>query len=327
MINGLGLNHIHNEIAQYLTAGGILFVALYIIMWGYVSWCARKRKFVIAILTTLCALYTVWFTFTGDIILFLVMFGVVVSNKGTLAKETTKPIIKNALVLYSTIGLIIYFVFASIFYIPYLKSLETKISKEAFYGTWYTGDKTGFRTEHYIFRNNAIKHLYALSNNKKLFQHQMTYLIDILDILKKKSSLQTPDVNLELSTIYSTLFTIKTSPQIEKIRQREFPNWATVTVRVMQNYPNRPELIMPYLQWHTQRGFDEAVDQITRQALTINPNNAVALYWRALLFIKHDNALGERILEDAYKNNINRYHVTQPEYYEKYKHLLDPAYR
>ena len=82
------------------------------------------------------------------------MFGVVVSNKGiiakenlakeTIAKETTKPIIKNALVLYSTLGLIIYCVFASIFYIPYLKCLETKISKEAFYGTWYTGDKNWF---------------------------------------------------------------------------------------------------------------------------------------------------------------------------------------
>ena len=81
--------------------------------------------------------------------------------------------------------------------------------------------KTGFRTEHYIFRNIAFKHLYALSNNKKLFQHQMTYLIDILDILKKKSSPQTPDVNLELSSMYHTLFNIKTSPQIEKIRQRE----------------------------------------------------------------------------------------------------------
>ena len=44
MINGLGLNHIHNEIAQYLTAGGIVFVALYIIMWGICFMVCTKKK-------------------------------------------------------------------------------------------------------------------------------------------------------------------------------------------------------------------------------------------------------------------------------------------
>ena len=324
---GLGVNHLHNEIAQYLTAGGILFVVLYIIMWGYLSWCARKNKFTIAVLTTLCALYTMWFTFTGDIVLFLVMFGVVVSNKGTLAKDTVKPVIKYALVLYSTIGLIIYCSFTSIFYIPYVKSLETKISKEAYYGTWYTSDKTGFATEQGILRKTIINHLRALSNNKKIFQDQMTHLIDTIELLKKNSNSHNPTINLELSTIYTRLYTIKSSPPIEEIRQREFSNWASSIINVIESHPNRPDLIIRYLEWHTQRGFDEAVDQVTKRALMANPNNAVALYWRGLLFIKHGNPLGQKILEDAYKNNINRYQKTDPKYYAKYKHLLDPAYR
>ena len=327
LINGLGINHVHNEISQYFIAGGILFVALYIAMWGYVAWCARKNKLAIAVLTVICALYTVWFNATSDIVLLIVMLGVVVANKNTSAKNTTKPIIKNALALYSTIGLVLYCGFTSIFYIPYVKCLETQISKEAFYGTWYTGEKTGFRTEKLIFRKQILKYLNQLSDNKKISQNQMTYLIDMLDILKKKSNMQNSNNNLELCYIYTFLFNIKSAPQIEKIRQREFPHWTTAVSRVIQNYSNRPDLIVTYLQWHTNRGFDEAVSQITKQALAVNPNNAVALYWRGLLFIKNGNALGERMIEDAYKNNINRYQTTNSKYYEKYKHLSDPAYR
>lgn len=322
-ILGSGINHIHNELFEYLIGGGIVALTIYILIWYKLSIFAKENIVVIALLATLSCLYSTWFTFTADIVLFAIMIGLIAHNT-TKAEIKYEKITKPYVALTSAI----LFLFGTFIYTPYINKFAYKIPSELFYGTWYSGDKTGFKAEKIIIRAYAIRIINKAYNKKPIYEWEATYLIDALDTLKKKAIEGNKEAIIELPYIYNKLFIqTKSSDIIEQIRQREYENWATVTLLAGKNFPNRFDLTIDYLAWHTDRNFDTAVDEVTKRLLKTNPNNAVALYWRGKLFIKHNNDLGHDMMAEAFRQNITRYQRVHPEIYNKYKHLLDPKYR
>lgn len=329
-ISNNGFQHIHNELFEYLISGGIIITTLYCTIWYKISKYSKNNIITIIILSSIAVLYSTWFTFTGDIVLFIVMLALI-ANKVS-KKQTQKSKYTNIMNVYVSFTCIILFIFNAFIYIPYLNKFNRGIPREFFYGSFYSGEKTGFTTEKYIIRQYVLGIFKKIENNEPISQKEIRYVVDSFDTLKKKAIEGNEIAIIEINMLYNKLFSIKhnnnkNSGTIKQLISREFDNWKTVVLLANDKFKNRIELASPYLEMHTILNFDQAVDDITKKLLISNPNNTVALYYRGLLLKKYKNNLGEEMLKESFKQNITRYQKVKPEIYEKYKQYLDPKYR
>ena len=329
-ISNNGFQHIHNELFEYLISGGIIITTLYCTIWYKISKYSKNNIITIIILSSIAVLYSTWFTFTGDIVLFIVMLALI-ANKAS-KKQTQKSKYTNIMNVYVSFTCIILFIFNAFIYIPYLNKFNRGIPREFFYGSFYSGEKTGFTTEKYIIRQYVLGIFKKIENNEPISQKEIRYVVDSFDTLKKKAIEGNEIAIIEINMLYNKLFSIKhnnnkNSGTIKQLISREFDNWKTVVLLANDKFKNRIELASPYLEMHTILNFDQAVDDITKKLLISNPNNTVALYYRGLLLKKYKNNLGEEMLKESFKQNITRYQKVKPEIYEKYKQYLDPKYR
>lgn len=329
-ISNNGFQHIHNELFEYLISGGIIITTLYCTIWYKISKYSKNNIITIIILSSIAVLYSTWFTFTGDIVLFIVMIALI-ANKAS-KKQTQKSKYTNIMNVYVSFTCIILFIFNAFIYIPYLNKFNRGIPREFFYGSFYSGEKTGFTTEKYIIRRYVLGIFKKIENNEPISQKEIRYVVDSFDTLKKKAIEGNEIAIIEINMLYNKLFSIKhnnnkNSVTIKQLINREFDNWKTVVLLANDKFKNRIELASIYLEMHTILNFDQAVDDITKKLLISNPNNTVALYYRGLLLKKYKNNLGEEMLKESFKQNITRYQTVKPEIYEKYKQYLDPKYR
>ena len=330
IISNNGFQHIHNELFEYLISGGIIITTLYCTIWYKISKYSKNNIITIIILSSIAVLYSTWFTFTGDIVLFIVMIALI-ANKAS-KKQTQKSKYTNIMNVYVSFTCIILFIFNAFIYIPYLNKFNRGIPREFFYGSFYSGEKTGFTTEKYIIRRYVLGIFKKIENNEPISQKEIRYVVDSFDTLKKKAIEGNEIAIIEINMLYNKLFSIKhnnnkNSVTIKQLINREFDNWKTVVLLANDKFKNRIELASIYLEMHTILNFDQAVDDITKKLLISNPNNTVALYYRGLLLKKYKNNLGEEMLKESFKQNITRYQTVKPEIYEKYKQYLDPKYR
>lgn len=329
-ISNNGFQHIHNELFEYLISGGIIITTLYCTIWYKISKYSKNNIITIIILSSIAVLYSTWFTFTGDIVLFIVMLALI-ANKAS-KKQTQKSKYTNIMNVYVSFTCIILFIFNAFIYIPYLNKFNRGIPREFFYGSFYSGEKTGFTNEKYIIRQYVLGIFKKIENNEPISQKEIRYVVDSFDTLKKKAIEGNEIAIIEINMLYNKLFSIKhnnnkNSGTIKQLINREFDNWKTVVLLANDKFKNRIELASIYLEVHTILNFDQAVDDITKKLLISNPNNTVALYYRGLLLKKYKNNLGEEMLKESFKQNITRYQKVKPEIYEKYKQYLDPKYR
>lgn len=326
LIKGIGLNHMHNELFEYLISGGVIIATLYCAIWYKISKYAKNNIITISILSVITVLYSTWFTFVGDIVLFIVMLALIAKKAST--KQLQKSKYTTITYIYVSFTCIILFIFNAFIYSPYINKLNSKLPEKLFYGSFYSTEKTGFIPEKKILRANVLNTFKKINDSEPISQQQITLMIDSLDTLKKKAIEGNKIAIFEVNALYQMLFTYyKSNKGIEQIRRREFNNWATTVLLADEAFKNRPELAISYLHWHTALNFDQAVDEVTKRMLIRNPNNAVALYYRGLLFRKHKNNLGEKMLKKSFEQNITRYQRVKQEIYEKYKQYLDPKYR
>ena len=331
-INGRGINHIHNSLFEFLMSGGILMGLGYLSIYVFAGWSCRNRPILLSMWTAFALTETVWFMSPATMVIYIFALGItIVSNDTTSLKPTGFILkLKKIVVTKSFILLALFSIFMSTTYIPYVNKLSKKIPSETFYGTYYAPEKTGFRTEYFIWRKLYLLVFNDLAQGKYFQQDAITYTVDIIDSLKKKSNEGYKKSTIELNNLYKVLFNIQTKSNttlLEKFSPREFNNWATAVLRLAESYPKRYDLYVHYLSWHMDRQFYPAVDEMTKRLLRSDPNNPVALYWRGILFLEHDNPLGEDMIKDAFKLNVTRYQYVNPTYYKKYKSLQDPLYQ
>ncbi len=335
---GGGFDHAHNELIQFLGAG-ILSMSIYILILFRLSWDNRQRPIVIAMLTTYTTLLATWFHVTEDTIFLMLAFGFLAASNTKVTYTYTPPIlIKTKAIAYKYFSvfcggiLIVYAVFATTIHIPYVWAVQkNKITREMYDNKWYTGFQvSGYRLESVWWRNRFNRAVYKLQNSKKSFNKEFTtYLVDMLDTMKIVAKQEGSIALYELADTYNYLFNIRSENLVlEKIREREYGNWATIMLMVNDELDGRPDLFVKYMRWHYHNHFDTAIYEVTKRILAKNPNNAVALYWRSAIFRRQGKMVeADAYLKKAFKNNITRYQKTTPDEYEQYKHLIDPIYQ
>ncbi|MGB1361474.1 MAG: hypothetical protein ACPG8V_05085 [Alphaproteobacteria bacterium] len=325
-IKGMNLFHTHNDLIEYLFSGGILITLLYITLNGFIGYSLRNTPVVLSLFISFLVLQSLWFYIIIDITVYALFIALAVSqNKEKVTiklNKINKYIIPSNGMLAITLSVFLIFT-----YTPYLKHFSVKIPQEFFSNNFYSANKTGGNNERYI--NRAI---FQINLNNELTTNnasnlKLLYIVDSFDSYKRLYKMGNKLAIFELSTLYDLLFEDGNTENLNKIRKREFSNWATTVLEVYKNYPKLHDTSVVYLYWHFQRGFDEAIDEVTKRLLTINPENPVALYWRGKLFLKHNNDLGYKMIEDAFKLNITRYQMVDDKHYQKYKHLIEPRYR
>ena len=323
---GAGISHIHNELFEYLFGGGIISAILYLFLWGVIGYYARTNILLICFVSAVALHYGTWFIHTTDVVLLITLLALIAKNHNSETIKGSK--IQNGCKRYGLVMSIVAIIFSFI-YIPYINKMKYQMATVGELNSWYGLNASGMLMERKLWRTKFLNNINKLKQDQEISQQQLQYSVDILGVLKNQAfNYNNKTAIYELSALYDALYDKHSQNKVlEDFRKYEFKNWATALLLVAKTYPNRFDTSINYLNWHLSRNEYNAVDEVTKRLLKINPENAVALYWRGLLFIKHDNDLGHKMLEDAFRLNITRYQTVKPEIYNKYKHLLDRKYR
>ena len=328
-ISGWGYLHSHNNLFEAFISMGVLGFAVYCAVWVYLSWCLRYRPWVLSIFTGYLVLNTTWYHLVTDMVTLPLMMTAIISN--TVSVHTFAKNIYTKISEYMNMGLAgILILFFAVVYIPYIFAAQSKqMPESAFYDTWYNGDATNMSQELYAWRVYIYEMEKGFNTDSTPQQWMVTKLVDILDILKRQSQQGNRLATREILYAYDRLFISPAKhPVLEKVREREYPQWASAVLRANEQFNDRPELFKSYFAWHIDRDFHTAVMEVSKRILANNPYNAVALYWRgASLREQGKTDESDALLQQAFRHGISRYHPLQKSDYEKYKHLLDPRYR
>lgn len=328
-ILGLGTYHSHNVLIEYLVSVGILGVGMYVALWVYLGWCVRRSIVALTFLTVYAIINITWFhMFLDMMFIAFVMAGIVVHHGAYISKVSQR--IWDG-VFGVTAGVLL--VFNMGVYFPYMQDLsKDHISVDILQSKWHATNSLDLIHESFIWRRYILETLEFLKKGGIPEEKQVKKFVNILDILKNKSHSGNAKATFEINRFYQYIYGDIYEPSVksdilEQIRKREYDQWSSVVLRVSDHFKNRPELANDYLLWHYDRNFDTPILEVTERLLAKNPDNAVALYWRARVLTRQGDVKNGTILfKRAFRHNVIRYIVMPYPIYANYKHLSDQQY-